>query len=421
MRRRNFITLLSGAATAGASPLLVRAQQPERMRRIGLLIAYAEADPDAQARMGAFTRELEALGWANGRNMRFKYRWAAGDTNRFRAYAAELVSLQCDVILAVTTPATSALQHDTRTIPIVFVMVSDPEGSGVVASLARPGGNVTGLTNFEPTMGGKWLGLVKEIAPDVKRVNFMFSPERFPARGVNFLCFFETAGHSLATEPIAAPVNDSTSIEDAMRRLGGEPGGGLVVAPDSLTVVHRDPIVSLAAHYGIPAIYPYRFFVTAGGLMSYGTDIIDLHRRVTSYVDRILHGAKPADLPVQGPVKFELVVNQKAAKALNLTIPSALLALFPSRTDTFGLVLLEARVRGLPVAAFPAVAPLDVIGEAAVAALNTDLRTACVEALELSRQRCRDFALGMTWRASAQAFLDVVQTSHTAWPVPYAA
>ena len=323
MKRRDFITLLGGAVAAW--PFGAKSQQRERVRRIGVLMAYAENDPDAQARVSAFTQALEGFGWINGRNIRIEYRWAASETDRFRAYAAELVKLPCDVILAATTPAVTALQRETRTVPIVFVMVSDPEGSGIVTSRARPGGNVTGLTNFEPSMGGKWLELLKEIAPRVQRVAFLFNPERWPARAVNFVRSFEAAARSFGTEFIAAPVVDATSIEDIMRGLGREPGAGVVVSPDSFIVVHRDLIVSLAARYRIPALYTYRFFVTAGGLMSYGTDATDLHRRVASYVDRILRGAKPADLPVQGPIKFELVINQKTVKGLGLTIPPTLL------------------------------------------------------------------------------------------------
>jgi putative ABC transport system substrate-binding protein len=318
MRRRAFITLLGGAAVA--TPLAARAQQADRMRRIGVLIGRAESDREGQAFAAAFRQELEKLGWAEGRNIRIDHRWAtAGDADKIRRFAKDLVALQPDLILSANTPNTAALLQQTRTIPIVFATVSDPVGSGFVASFARPGGNVTGFTNIEPTIAGKWLELLKEIAPHVVRAAFVFNPATVPYE--HYLASFKAAARSLAVEAIAAPVRDQSELEPVVTALARSPDGGLVVMTDSFLLNHRVEITSLAARHRLPAVYPYRGFTEVGGLLSYGNDTHDNFRRAASYVDRILRGAKPDELPVQAPVKFELTINLKAAKALGLNVP----------------------------------------------------------------------------------------------------
>ena len=319
MRRREFITLLGGAAAAW--PLAARAQQPERMRRIGVLMAYAESDREGQACVAAFREGLQKLGWAEGRNIRIDTRWATpGDAEAMQRFAKELVALQPDLILSQSTPTTAALLQQTRTIPIVFANVSDPVGSGFVASFPRPGGNVTGFTNIEPTMAGKWLELLKEIAPRVDRVAFLFNPATAPYAEY-YLNPFKAAAASFAVEAIAAPVRDTSELESVVAAQAREPNGGLIVMPDTFTSAHRVEITSLAARYRLPAVYPFRFFTELGGLLSYGNDLPDNFRRAATYVDRILKGAKPSELPVQAPVKFELVINLKTAKALGLDVP----------------------------------------------------------------------------------------------------
>ena len=323
MRRREFITLLGGAA---AWPLAARAQQPERMRRIGVLMGYAESDREGQAFVAAFREELQKLGWTEGRNIRIDTRWATPDDAESRQrFAKELVALQPDLILSHSTPTTAALLQQTRTIPIVFAIVSDPVGSGFVASFPRPGGNVTGFTNMEPTMAGKWLELLKEIAPRVARVAFLFNPATAPYAEY-YLNPFKAAAASFAVEAIAAPVHDTSELETVVAAQAREPNGGLIVMPDTFTTAHRAEITSLAARYRLPAVYPFRFFAELGGLLSYGNDLVDNFRRAATYADRILKGAKPSELPVQAPVKFELVINLKTAKALGLTVPPASLA-----------------------------------------------------------------------------------------------
>jgi putative ABC transport system substrate-binding protein len=318
MRRRGFISLVGGAAAAW--PLAARAQQPERMRRIGVLMGHAENDSEAQAWVAAFREGLQKLGGTEGRNIRIDTRWATAlDAEARQRFAKELVALQPDLILSATTPTTAALLQQTRTIPIVFATVSDPVGSGFVASFARPGGNVTGFTNIEPTMAGKWLELLKEIAPRVARVAFLFNPETAPYAEY-YLNPFKAAAASFAVEAIAAPVRDRSELEPVVAALAREPNGGLVLVTDSFLTAHRAEITSLAAHYRLPAVYPYRFFTELGGLMSYGNDQPDNYRRAATYVDRILKGAKPSQLPVQAPVKFELVINLKTAKALGLDV-----------------------------------------------------------------------------------------------------
>jgi putative tryptophan/tyrosine transport system substrate-binding protein len=320
--RRQMITLLGGAAVAW--PFVGQAQQADRMRRIGVLMSDAENDPEAQSNAAAAQQGLRELGWADGRNVLIDYRWAGGDKDRMRALAKELVGLQPHVILARSTPATAALKAETRTIPIVFTTVSDPIGSGFVASLAHPGGNITGFTNFEPSMAGKWLGLLKEIAPRVTRTGMMFNPETAPYAQY-YTRPFEAAAQRFAVEPILALVHNDSDIAAIIETLTREPNAGLIVLPDAFTTsTHRKQIIEQAFRRQLPAIYPYRFMAAEGGLMSYGIDITDLYRRAASYIDRILRGASPAELPVEAPVKFELVINFKTAKALALEVPMSL-------------------------------------------------------------------------------------------------
>jgi putative ABC transport system substrate-binding protein len=304
----------------------VRAQRPEATRRIGILMGYAESDSRAQSFSAAFVQGLRELGWTEGRNVRLDYRWAAGDVDRIRAFARELAALQPDVISANTTPVTKALHQETRTIPIVFAIVSDPVGEGLVASLPGKGGNVTGFINIEASMGGKWLELLKEIAPSVKRAAIIFNPDTAPGGGSYFSRSFEAAARSLAVEPATAAVRSDVDIERVIADLGREPVGGLVLASDGFIFVQRAPIIALAARHKVPAIYGNSQACREGGLLSYGPDISDKFRRAAPYVDCILRGAKTAELPVQVPTKFELVINLKAAKALGLTVPLTLLA-----------------------------------------------------------------------------------------------
>jgi putative ABC transport system substrate-binding protein len=321
MRRREFVTLLGGAAAAW--PLAARAQQPDRMRRIGVLMAYAESDPEAQAWLAAFREGLQKLGWMESRNIQTDTRWANVDAESLQRFAQELVALQPDLILSHTTPATAALLQQTRTIPIIFVNVTDPVGSGFVASFPRPGGNVTGFIFMEPTMSGKWLELLKEIAPRVNRVAFLFNPAT-AAYAEYYLKPFKAAAASFAVEALAAPVRDRSELESVVAAQAREPNGSLIVMSDSFMSVHRIEVTSLAARYRLPTIYPYRFFAELGGLLSYGPDPSDNFRHAAIYADRILKGAKPSELPVQAPVKFELVINLKTAKALGFDVPSFL-------------------------------------------------------------------------------------------------
>jgi len=321
MRRREFL----GALGAAAWPLAARAQQGERMRRVGVLTGYAESDPEGQSRVAAFRERLQKLGWAEGRNIRIDARWAiAGDVEATQRYAKELVALQPDLILSHNTPTTAALLQETRTIPIVFATVSDPVGSGFVASFPRPGGNVTGFTNIAPTIGGKSLELLKEIAPPVKRIAFLFNPVTAPYAEV-FLNHFRAAAASFAVEAIAAPVRDASELESVIIAQARALNGGLIAMTDSFLTVHRVEMTALAARYRIPAVYPFRYFPEVGGLLSYGSDQIDNIHRAAIYADRILKGTKPSELPVQAPVKFELVINMKSAKALGLEVPPTLL------------------------------------------------------------------------------------------------
>jgi putative ABC transport system substrate-binding protein len=320
MKRREFIV---GLGSAAVWPLAVGAQQLERMRRIGVLVSVDENDPEGNRRYSAFTQALADLGWTEGRNVRMDLRWGRGDINRIRALAQELVGLQPDIILAGSTPVTIALQRETRTIPIVFVNVTDPVASSIVARLDRPSGNITGFAAIEATLGGKWLELLLEIAPGLKRAAIMFNPDTAPVS--TFMPSLETAARSLKIAPIIAPVHSDGEIEAAIIGLGREPGGGLVVRADVLTELHRTLLISAAARNNVPAVYTISEFVRDGGLFSYGVDRIDIFRRAAMYVDRILRGAKPAELPVQLPTKFEMAVNLKAAKALGITVPQSIL------------------------------------------------------------------------------------------------
>jgi ABC-type uncharacterized transport system substrate-binding protein len=320
--RRDLITLAGGAA---AWPLAARAQQGERVRRIGFLQGLAESDPEAQARTAAFRQELEALGWTEGRNIRIDYRFAGGSAARVQAYAAELVNSAPDLIVAHSSPVVAALKQATNIIPIVIAVVNDPLGQGFVTSLARPGGNITGFAFVEFTMVGKWLELLKEMAPGVRRVALMFNPQTAPYYAI-YLREFGTVPAPPATELAAAPVRDEAEIEAAIAAIAREPAGGLIAAADPFAVAHRALIMRLAQHHRLPAVYGLRQFVAEGGLMSYGPDTVDIVRRSASYVDRLLKGATPADLPIQQPTKFELAINLKTAKSLGLEVPPTLLA-----------------------------------------------------------------------------------------------
>jgi putative ABC transport system substrate-binding protein len=322
MKRREFIAVLGGAA---AWPVAVRAQQGDRVRQIGVLMWGDENDRVAKTYVSAFTQALGDLGRTDGRNVRIDLRWGGDDINRIPALAQELVGLQPDIILAGGIPATVALQRETRTIPIVFANVGDPVASGLVPRLNRPGGNITGFAGLESSLAGKWLELLSEIAPGLKRAAIMFNPD-FPPASL-YVPSFETAARSLKVAPIPAPVHTDVEIETAITALGREPGGGLVVISDGFTGVHRVPIISAAARNNVPAVYNLSVFARDGGLLSYGDDPVDNFRRAATYVDRILRGEKPGDLPVQFPTKFEMVLNLKTAKALGLTVPLTLQAI----------------------------------------------------------------------------------------------
>jgi putative ABC transport system substrate-binding protein len=311
-----FIAALGGAA---AWPVVARAQQSDRMRRVGLLMGYPEGDADGQANLAAFRRGLEELGWTEGRNIRIDTRWGAADPDKARIFAKELVGMKLDVIVPNTNLMMAVLQPETRTIPIVFVFVGDPVGSGYVASLARPGGNVTGFSALDNAIGGKWLELLKEIDPHVSRVAVILHPETPP--NVGFWHAAEAAAPALGVKVIPLPVHSAAEIEVGVTEFARETNGGLIIAPHAVTLTYRDLIIGLAARYRLPAVYGFRVFATSGGLISYGTKPSDQFRRGAAYVDRILKGEKPGDLPVQNPTKYELVINLKTAKALGLDVP----------------------------------------------------------------------------------------------------
>jgi len=322
MKRREFITLLGGAAVAW--PLVARAQQPERMRRVGVLMNLAADDPEALARLAAFHQGLQEAGWVVGRNLRIEYRWGAGDADRFRRYAAELVALAPDVILATSGSTVPWLLQATRSVPIVFTQTPDPVGAGFVASLAHPGRNITGFTNFDYSIGGKFLELLKEIAPRVKRATVL--RDAGDPAGVGQWAAIQTAAPSFGVELRPVDVRDAGEIERGLTAMARGSNGGLIVTGSAPAAVHRDLIVTLAARQQLPAIYPFRYFVIKGGLVSYGPDPVDQFRRAAGYVDRILNGEKPSDMPVQNPTKYELAVNLKTAKALGLDMPATVLA-----------------------------------------------------------------------------------------------
>jgi putative tryptophan/tyrosine transport system substrate-binding protein len=322
MRRREFITLVGGAAAAW--PLAARAQQGEPMRRVGALMSTAADDPEGQARIAAFQQGLQQFGWTIGRNVRIDSRWPAGDSERIRRYAAELVALSPDVILATGSAAAGPLLQATRTVPIVFVIVPEPVGAGLVNSLARPGGNATGFIQFEYAISGKWLELLKEIAPRVTRAAVLRDPAI--TGGIGQFGAIQAVAPSLGVEVSPVNVRDAGEIERAIADFARSPNGGLIITGSALAVVHRHLVITLAAKHQLPAVYFQRTFVADGGLISYGADVVDQYRRAASYVDRILKGEKPADLPVQAPTKYELVINLKSAKALGLEIPSSVLA-----------------------------------------------------------------------------------------------
>jgi putative ABC transport system substrate-binding protein len=318
MRRRKFITIMGAAA---AWPLAASAQLTERIRRVGVLLGTTATGPEP---VPAFVQGLRDLGWTDGRNVRLEYRAIAGDIGRFRTYATELVNQAPDVILVQSNPGLEALQQATRSIPIVFVQVADPVGSGFIASLARPGGNTTGFTNFEPSMGSKWLELLREISPEMTHGLVLMHPET--AANVSMSRAAEAAAVITGIKLAVAGVHNAAEIELAIKKFAGEPNGGLIAIPHTVTVVNQGPIIELAARNHLPTIFAFRYSAVAGALMSYGVDADDLYRRAASYVDRILKGTKPSDLPVQAPTKFELAINLKTARALGLTVPPLLLA-----------------------------------------------------------------------------------------------
>ena len=324
MHRREFICGVAGAVTCAPSLTLrtASAQQAAKVRRIGVLMGSSESD--AGDLFAAFVEELARLGWTDGRNVQIEQRWTKGDTNRASAFATELIGLQPDVIFCSTTAVTAPLHRETSTIPIVFAIVSDPLGSGFVASLRRPGGNITGFTAVEAAIGGKWLSLLTEIAPSIKRAAFMWNPDTAPAGGKNFVASFEAAAGSLGIDPVAMPVHSDAEIETGIAALGVEQAG--LVEYSSFIAAHVGTVISAAARHNVPAIYEGTEFASKGGLIAYGVNFTDTFRRAAGYVDRILRGERPADLPVQTPTKFEMIINLKTAKALGLNVPPSLLA-----------------------------------------------------------------------------------------------
>jgi putative ABC transport system substrate-binding protein len=321
MKRRNFMSLLGGAA---AWPFAARAQRPEPMRRVGVLMQIAEGDAESKIQVAEFLRELRELGWVVGRNVKLDTRWAGGDSDRIRKYAAELVALAPDVVLASGGTVVGALQQASRTVPIVFVNVTDPIGRGYVASLAEPGGNATGFTSFEFGIGGKWLELLKQIAPGVARVAVLRDP--VITAGMGYLAAIHALAPSFGVEVSPVDVRVKSDMERAIAAFARTPNGGLIVTPDPAAIAHREVIIALASQYRLPAIYPFRYFAAEGGLISYGPNAIEQFRRAASYADRILKGEKPGNLPVQAPTKFELAISLKTAKALDVAVPQMLVS-----------------------------------------------------------------------------------------------
>jgi ABC-type uncharacterized transport system substrate-binding protein len=324
MKRREFIALLGGAVASW--PLAAYAQRPGRVRRLGVLMSTNENDPLARSRVAAFRQGLAQAGWRDGDNLAIEWRWSGGDITRTRAYAAELVQLAPDVLLGNGTPATAALKQATTTIPIVFAVVNDPVAQGFIASMAHPGGNITGFSFLEYSMVGKSLEMLKQIAPSTTRVAVMFNPDTYPFYEIH-LKSFEGVARQLSLDLFTAPARSAAEIDDAIAKLGQRPGSALLVTPDPFLLVHRDAAIKAAAQYRVPASYSYRQNVKEGGLTSYGADATDIFGRSASYIDRILKGTAPADLPAQAPVKFEIAINLKTAKALGLDIPADLISL----------------------------------------------------------------------------------------------
>jgi putative tryptophan/tyrosine transport system substrate-binding protein len=319
--RRELLAALGGAAATW--PLAARAQQPGK---IAVLSSLPENDPEGHARIAAFQQALEKLGWTEGRNIRFDVRWATPEVETIHRLAKQLVALQPDLIVTQNTPGTAAILQQTRVIPIIFVNIVDPVGSGLVANFLRPGGNVTGFVSLESAIVGKWLELLKEVAPRVARVAVLFNPATAPFAEY-YLTPFKAAARSFAVEVIPAPVRDLAALETVIAELADKSNSGLIILPDSFLIAHRAAVTSLAARHRVPAVYPYRHFTEVGGLLSYGNDQLDNYQRAASYADRILKGEKPSELPVQGPVKFEMTINLRTAKALNLEMPPNLVAL----------------------------------------------------------------------------------------------
>ena len=320
MRRREFISLIGGA---GAWPFAVRAKAPDGIRRIGVLMGIGDTDPEANPRVEALQGGLKDLGWTEGHNIHLEYRWTAGNLERTARFAKEIVDLTPDVIVGHSTPAVEALRQLTSITPIVFVLIADPIGSGFIASLAHPGGNLTGFMNVDAPMAGKWVEIIKEVAPKVREIALVYNPSTSPYQ--SYLKSFDETAPVSGVRALPTPVLDGVDVKRSIAALGQHPHAGLFVVPDVFVQVHRELIISLAEQYRLPAIYPYRFFPESGGLMSYGIDTVDVFRQAASYVDRILKGTAPTDLPVQAPTTFQLVINLKAAKAIGLTIPASFL------------------------------------------------------------------------------------------------
>ena len=330
MKRRAFIAALGGAA---AWPLAAQAQQNERVRRIGLLMNFPEADTEGNARLVAFLQRMRELGWSDGHNLKLEARWSGADIDRMRTFAREIVVQQPDLIVAVGTPATSAVMRETSTIPIVFTQVSDPIGGGIVTNLARPGGNVTGFTLFEFSIGSKWLQTIKQIAPNVTRVAVLFNPTTAPYAPL-YLRSVEDGTSSFAVDFSTLPLQDAVELEPTIKTFAATPNSALLVLTDTFTTVNRDRIIALAAEYRLPALYPYRFFAQSGGLVSYGVDTLEQYPRAAAYADRVLKGEKPGDLPIQQPTKYELVINLKTARTLGLDDPRRLFSPAPTRSSS---------------------------------------------------------------------------------------
>jgi ABC-type uncharacterized transport system substrate-binding protein len=323
VNRRNLITLLGGAAVA--HPITGHTQQGAKVARVGVLMGYAESDAEAAAWIAVFLQGLKQRGWIEGRNVQFDYRWAGGNVERMQSYAAELAGSSPDLILVGSTPALAALWRRTRTIPIVFVNVADPVEQGFILSLARPGGNITGFTSLEFSMGAKWLETLKEISPSLARVTLLYHPETAPYF-TSFLPSIEAAASSLSVKALPSPVRSASEIEPAIKAATDQSSSGLVVVPSAFATIHRLAIITQAAQFRLPAVYGFGYYAASGGLIAYGIDVLDMYRRAAAYVDRILNGANVGDLPVQAPNKFQLVINLKTAKALGLEVPSTLLA-----------------------------------------------------------------------------------------------